>query len=221
MNEPAVAAELERERMRKERRALRYHIPKRVAEEAGESCPRRPRQSLEQPPATVSPQPSAPLPPRSSMPLPPRSQSPAPPPRSQPQTQTRKERRALRERERQATIVELNQLLARRRDEMARLQAALKYVQAAPAEMRRHTDMAHEAAQHGDRLVSLLARTPTTMLRGQLDAALTHQVRAMRASASGASASGARWPAASGWACGIAGAESWFGSAGEGGVACA
>jgi len=64
---------------------------------------------------------------------------------------------------------------------MARLQAALKYVQAAPAEMCRHRDMAHEAAQHGDRLVSLLARTPTTMLRGQLDAALTHQVRAMRA----------------------------------------
>ena len=66
---------------------------------------------------------------------------------------------------------------------MARLQAALKYVQAAPAEMRRHTGMAHEAAQHGDRLVSLLARSAVRvpMLRGQLDAALTHQVRAMRA----------------------------------------
>ena len=184
LDEPEVAAELARERIRSESRSsnARYVI-QRVA--GGD---RFPLQSLcEQSRAPhLSSQPSTPR-------LPP-SQATAPMPPSQPPDGTRKQRRAQfmerqerqeSERERhvaraQQATAELDQLIAQEREVVQKLKGALAYAEAAPMEMRRHKGMAHDVVRQGERLLDVVHRMRVPTLRDELALTRRHQIMARR-----------------------------------------
>ena len=57
-----------------------------------------------------------------------------------------------------------------------KLQEVLQYVEAAPTEMRRHQQMAHDVCRQGEGLVSLVFSADVSRLRGKVCAAQAHYV---------------------------------------------
>ena len=59
-----------------------------------------------------------------------------------------------------------------------KLEEALRYVEAAPTEMRRHQKMAHEVCRYGENLVSVISSAGIPVLTREMSAAQTQLVRA-------------------------------------------
>ena len=71
------------------------------------------------------------------------------------------------------------QALAENKDRIERLQARLRYFDAAPFEMQRQHAMAVEAASHGNKLVNILTNARVPQLREDLEWALESQHQSM------------------------------------------
>ena len=90
-------------------------------------------------------------------------------------TRSRKQRRKERciqvNSEREEAAHELRELISRKKAELEKLEELVKYAAAAPVEMRRHQQMAHEVGRHGERLVCLSAKLSVPTLLRHLEKA--------------------------------------------------
>ena len=80
--------------------------------------------------------------------------------------------------EREEAAHELRDLIAQKKAELEKLEELVKYAGAAPVEMRRHQQMAHDVCRQGERLVHHVRTGGIPQLRGEVCAAHAHYGRA-------------------------------------------
>ena len=170
LGDARVAAQLAQERERCDRlsRNAGFDDARRAA--GPYRIPRRPLQapspSVARPAVFAPAEIPAPPPPISSTAIVPSSPS---------SRQSRKERRHERcsqvNAEREGAARELRDLIAQKKAELEKLEELVKYAGAAPVEMRRHQQMAHDVCRHGERLVCLSSKLSVPRLLRHLEEA--------------------------------------------------